>query len=176
MEGFFFDPTKPVTLGNSMSNSYQKVEIGNHKYLMLSLDFRATPEVLAWASDVIYRNYDYQVIISLHSYLASNGTFLQGDIGSSNVDDTVLEWVAFDGEYLWENLFSQHSTVFMVFCGHVAINDPVVQAREGKNGNKVIEILVDPQSYENDDPCGTLMMINFIEGGKRIKIEYFSPL
>ena len=36
MEEFFFDPTKPVTLGNSMSNSYQKIQIGNHKYLISS--------------------------------------------------------------------------------------------------------------------------------------------
>lgn len=175
MDEFFFDSSKPVTLGNSMSNSYRKIQIGNHKYLMLNLDFRATPEVIAWADEVIYKNYDYKVIISIHSYLASNGSFLKGDIGSSNLGDTVLEWVAFDGQALWDNLFSQHDNVFMVLCGHIAVNDPVVQTRTGKQGNKVIEILVDPQGYEAKDPCGTLMMLNFTESGQKIEIEYFSP-
>ena len=175
MEEFFFDPTKPVTLGNSMSNSYQKIQIGNHKYLMLNLDFRATPEVIAWADEVIYKNSDYKVIISTHAYMSGSGTFLKCNIGSSNVDDTVLEQVAFDGQVLWDNLFSQHENVFMILCGHVAVSDPVIHTRTGKKGNEVIEILVDPQGYEANDPCGTLMMLNFTEGGQKIEVEYFSP-
>ena len=63
----------------------------------------------------------------------------------------------------------------MVLCGHIAVTDPVVQTRTGKEGNKVIEILVDPQGYEASDPCGTLMMLNFTEGGQKIEIEYYSP-
>ncbi|MBQ9087096.1 MAG: metallophosphoesterase [Clostridia bacterium] len=175
MDGFFFDPSKPVTLGNSMSNSYRKIEIGNHKYLMLNLDFRATPEVINWANDVIYKNYQYKVIVSIHAYLDSKGALYQDKIGSSNVDDTVLEWLSFDGEYLWDNLFSRHDNVFMVLCGHVGITDPIIQTRTGNDGNEVIEILVDPQSYDKKDPSGFLLMLNFTEGGSKIEFEYFSP-
>ena len=175
MDEFFFDPSKPVTLGNSMSNSYRKITIGNHKYLMLFLDFRATDETLEWANDVIYKNHDCKVIVSVHAYLTGTGGFYKEDIGSSNVDNTVLEWIAFDGSYLWNNLFSQHENVFMVLCGHYGIDNPIVQTRTGKEGNEVIEILVDPQSYEREDPCGTLMLLNFTDGGQKIQIEYFSP-
>ena len=175
MDGFFYDSTKPATLGNSMSNSYRKITIGNHKYLMLFLDFRATPESLEWANDLIYQNHDCKVIISVHAYLTGSGGFYKQDIGSSNVDDTVLEWIAFDGSYLWNNLFSQHENIFMVLCGHYGIDNPIVQTRTGKEGNEVIEILVDPQNYERDDPCGTLMLLNFTEGAQKIRIEYFSP-
>ena len=176
MEGFFFDPTKPVTLGNSMSNSYQKIEIGNHKYLMLNLDFRVTPESLAWANDVIYEHYEYKVIISTHAYIDHLGEFYKGDVGSSNVDNTVLEWVAFDGEYLWENLFSRHDNVFMVLCGHLGGGGPVVQTRKAEAyGNEVIEILVAPDAYEKDNPCGLVLMLNFTEGAQKIEIEYYSP-
>ena len=176
MEGFFFDPTKSVTLGNSMSNSYQTIEIGNHKYLMLNLDFRVTPESLAWANDVIYEHYEYKVIISTHAYLNHLGEFDKEDIGSSNVDNTVLEWVAFDGEYLWENLFSRHENVMMVLCGHLGGGGPVVRTRKAEAyGNEVIEILVAPDAYEKDNPCGLVLMLNFTENAQKIEIEYYSP-
>ena len=175
MEGFFFDPSKPVTLGNSMSNSYRKLEIGNHKYLMLNLDFRVTPESLAWANDLIYDNYEYKVIISLHAYLGGDGNFYKDDIGSSNATDTVLEWLPYDGEYLWENLFARHENIMMVLCGHLGVTDPVVQTRTANNGNQVIEILVDPDSFEKDNPCGFVLMLNFTEDAQKIEVEYLAP-
>lgn len=175
MEEVFFDPTKDVTRGNSMSNSYQKLKIGNHKYLILNLDYHVTPETMVWANDVIYENYDYQVIVSIHAYLHSKGILYQGNIGSSNLDDTILESLPFDAEYLWENIFSRHSNVFMILSGHIAVENPIVQTRTGVEGNEVIEILVDPQNYDKKDPSGILMLLNFTEGGEAIEIEYFSP-
>ena len=35
-------------------------------------------------------------------------------------------------------------------------------------------ILVDPQDYERNNPCGFVMMLNFFDDDKRIEIEYFS--
>lgn len=181
MNGFFYDPSKPAVYGNSMSNSYQKITVGGEKYLMLALDYDLNDDIISWANAVIEANPDYKVIVSVHVYLASNGDFYQGRVGQPGVNDQNdgdpwHDFITFDGEALWNDLFSKHENVFMVLSGHVAITDPIVQTRTGDAGNKVTEILVDPQAYDEDDPSGMVMMLNFIEGGNEIKIEYLSSI
>ena len=181
MDGFFYDDQKPLTLGNSMSNSYRKIQIGGHKYLMMGLDYHADDSVIAWANNVISSNPDYKVIISIHAYLNSQGMFVYDDIGSSNEDDTELVWKAFRGQNLWNKIFRQHENVFMVLSGHEAVNTPVVNKRTALKGNEVIEILVDPQGLDDNlhksedaKAGGFVLMLNFTNGGKKLEIEYYS--
>ncbi len=190
MDGFGYDPNRPLTLGNSMSNSYRKIEIGNHKYLMLGLDYNADQAAIAWANQVIEAHPDHKVIVSVHAYLSSTGQTFAGDIGSSNVDNTVLEEIPFNGMKLWTSIFRKHENMFMVLSGHVSVNSPVVSTRTGVNGNEVIEILVDPQAYDwdhgkdvVDEETGAItpgkagafvLMLNFTNGGEKLEIEYYS--
>ena len=163
------------TLGNSMSNSYRKIEIGNHKYLMLNLDYNVREETKDWANKVISENPDYKVIVSMHAYLTTSGACYVGSIGSSDVNNSYTQEIAFNGKALWDDIFSKHSNVFMIYSGHVSIEDPLVQTRKGDNGNEVIEILVDPQAYDAKDPSGFVLMLNFMDGGSKIEFEYYSP-
>ena len=181
MDEFFYDSEKPATLGNSMSNSYRKIEIGNHKYLMLGLDYNADDTVLNWASEVISANPDYKVIISIHAYLNGRGSFLGGTVGSSNADNTELEYIPFSGQDLWNKLFRRHENIFMVLCGHASVRNPVVNTRTGLHGNKIIEILVDPQSFDWDQVVdygekagGFVLMVNVTNGGECVELEYYS--
>ena len=181
MNGFFYDPTQPAVYGNSMSNSYQKITVGTQKYLMLALDYDLNEDIIAWANAVVAANPDYRVIVSVHVYLDSDGDFYQGRVGQPGVNDQNdgdpwHDFITFDGEALWENFFSKHENIFAVMCGHVAITDPIVQTRTGDAGNKVTEILVDPQAYDEDDPSGMVMMLNFMNGGKELQIEYLSSI
>jgi len=192
MDGFYYDESKPATLGNSMSNSFRKIEIGGTKYLMLSIDYNADSNVLAWANDVVSSNPDHRVIASVHAYLdgtttsgigqlvTSNNGFYVGDIGAANADNSVQVNTPFDGQVLWDNLFSKHENMFMVLCGHDAIATPVHNVRTGNNGNSVIEILTDTSKYDlemngNNYGGGLMMMLNFREDTNEIQIEYFSP-
>ena len=186
MDGFGYDASKNATLGNSMSNCYRKIEIGNHKYLMLGLDYNATTEVLEWANGVIAANPDYKVIISIHAYMASNGAIFQGYIGSSNFERTETEEIPFYGQKIWQQLVKKHANIFMVLSGHVSTDDPIIRTtRVGDNGNQIIDILVDPQStteFDPEDPEGqrqipiyAILMLNFVNGGSEIKIDYIMP-
>ena len=185
--GFYYDPNKTATKGNSMSNCYRKLEIGNHKYLMLGLDYAIGAandgnDVVEWANGVIAANPDYKVIISLHTYLSTSGEYMQGlQVESSNGDRTATEPISFYGRKLW-NMFKTHSNIFMIFSGHVSVDDPVVSYHTGEQGNQIINILVDPQStYEFDpaDPNGKatlplplVLMMNVTNGGKALEFEY----
>ena len=181
IDGFGYDPTRPATLGNSMSNSYRKIEIGNHKYLMLGLDYNADDAAIEWANNVISSHPDYKVIVSVHAYLNSRGETYAGEIGSSDVNNQTLEYVPFNGMKLWTKIFREHENIFMILNGHVAVNRPIVNTRTGVNGNEVIEILVDPQGFDWDQVVdygekagGFVLMLNFTNGGETLELEYYS--
>ena len=173
MEGFYYDPLLPATAGNSMSNSYRKIEIGGHKYLMLTLDYQITDGVKTWANEVISSNPDYHVIVSMHAFVAKWGGIWQGSIGQAN-EFNVTEEVFFDGQALWDDVFSRHENVFMILSGHASVPDPVIRTKTGENGNEVLCILVDPQTEDEVDPSGMVLMLNFKGGGAEIEFEYLS--
>ena len=192
MTGFYYDTSKPATLGNSMANHYRKITIAGEKYLMLSLDYNAGDAVMAWANEVIARNPSYRVIASIHAYLngtnsggygtlvSSNSYFLKDSIGAANADNSEQVNTAFDGKKFWTNIFSKHENMFMVLCGHDAIPTPVHNVRTGDNGNKVIEILTDTSKYDlemggNNYGANLLMVLNFNESANQLYIEYLSP-
>ena len=198
--GFFYDSSKPSKDGNSMSNAYTKLTIGGTKYLMLGLDYNIyeNQAVRDWANSVISANPDHTVIVSIHAYIGSSGSLLNQTIGeagekSQNPSENVTVSEQFSATQLWNEIFSQHANIAAILCGHVALDVPVVQTRTGDNGNKVIEILVDPQDNDDDralgnyhtpDPtsiagdqrCGFVLMLNFSNNGKTIELEYISTI
>lgn len=186
MSGFFYDDTKAAKDGNSMSNSFRKITIGEEKYLMLGLDYNIynNAAVRNWASDVIAANPDHKVIVSIHAYLSSGGSLLNTDIGEAGTNQSDgNKWTDFEyfsATQLWNDIFSKHANIAAILCGHVSVDQPVVTTRTGANGNKVIEILVDPQSTDEGRyldgirRCGFVLMLNFSNGGKTMELEYIS--
>lgn len=188
MSGFFYDDTKAAKDGNSMSNSFTKVTIGTEKYLMLGLDYNIynNSAVRNWANEVIAANPDHKVIVSIHAYYTSGGSWLNGNVGEAgtNQNDGQPYWDLeyFSGEQLWNDIFSQHANIAAVLCGHAAVDEPIVKTRTGNNGNKVIEVLVNPQDTDEDRKldgikrCGFVLMLNFSNGGKTMELEYISTV
>lgn len=181
MDEFFYDPSKPALHGNSMSNSYQKIEIGGVKYLMMALDFDLNEDTVNWANEVISSNPDYKVIVSVHAYIKEHAVFIKEKVGqpgeNNQMDgDRWHDWISFDGEAMWDSIFSKHPNMFMVFCGHVAVDSPVTHVRQGDNGNGVLHVLVDPQGNDKRTPAGMVLLMNFKENGEQIEFEYFSTV
>ena len=185
MDEFFYDSSKVALGGNSMSNSYRKIDIGDQKYLMMALDFDINDEVVLWANSVIRANPDRRVIVAVHAYSNKWGGFLNDRIGQPGADDDTdgdpsHDYIQFSGERLWNEIFSRHKNMFMVLSGHVSTPNPSVTTRKGQNGNSVFEILVDPQAYDDElhkyegGAGAFVMMLNFSNGGETIEIEYIS--
>lgn len=174
MDGFYYDPNLPATEGNTMSNSYRKIDIWGHKYLMLTLDYNITEGVKAWANQIISENPDHHVIVSMHAFLYKSGHIWNGTIEHAGIDPTEQVAAYFNGQELWEDVFSQHENVFMILSGHVSVPDPVIRTMTGVHGNEVLQILVDPQSEDEMYPSGMVFMINVKEGGAKLEFEYLS--
>ncbi|MBO5683020.1 MAG: Ig-like domain-containing protein, partial [Clostridia bacterium] len=200
MSGFCYDPNEAAVYGNSMSNSYQKIEIGGVKYLMLGLDFHLhetcidgnpcenSARVITWANNVIAANPEYRVMVSVHVYENANGSFYKGTVGepgTKRYDTWPAGWngpwqetIDFSGEYLWENIFKYHENIFMIMSGHVVTQNPYFGTRtDTKHNNSVFEIVNDPSNYvtTNNGNNTHIMMLNFDEDGNVLGVEYLSP-
>jgi hypothetical protein len=47
---------------------------------------------------------------------------------------------------------------------------------DGVNGNKVVQMLIDPQGMDAASPVGMVAMFHFSEDGKTVQVEYYSTL
>ena len=167
--GFYDDPTN----GPTLSNSYSIMTIGETKYMFLTLEYGPRAAQVEWANEVIAAHPDCNVIISTHTYLYSDGTHHSTwDNSSCDKDGKSSKYC---GDELWDALVRRHENIVMVLSGHVAGNDVIKSEVYGDNGNRIIELLVNPQVL--DDQCegvGMVGMLYFSEEGKQVDFEYYS--
>lgn len=108
-----------------IDNLYYVFEAGGAEWLVFSLEFGPSDEVLAWADTVISRHRDKTVILSTHAYMYSDDTRMDGDdhwrpqaYGIGRDPGTTVN----DGEQIWNKLVKKHQNILFVFSGHV-LND-----------------------------------------------------
>lgn len=150
-----------------MDNVYYLVNVSGVKYLVLALEFFEEYQdsgVVEWANSVVAAHPNYNVIVTTHAYLASDGERLDPA-----------------GTYLWDNLISKHSNIFMVLSGH-KINDyeegsvaSSVTVRE--DGSSVYQYMINSQDVDTYyNGLGMLMFLHFSNEGKTVTFRYYSPV
>lgn len=122
---------------NSNTNNHASFEVGNLKFMVLSVEYAPRKEALCWAEDVIAAHPDRRVIIATHCFQTHGGDY------SSSCPDPDYVAVGGSGSTVWEELASRHSNVFLVVAGHVG--DSEYRIRNGNAGNQVHQMLVDYQ-------------------------------
>ena len=129
----------------SMVNSWKTMQLGEVKYLFITVDFNPTDPVLDWLDELLAAYPDHRAIVTTHSYLNGNGTVRTSDSG-----DTMYH-LGNTPSVLWDEVLANHPNVFMVVSGHVGVTDLVYSYNTGRFGNKVLQVLVDPQSYDTKE-------------------------
>ena len=166
-EGFFGS--------GSMENSYRRLSVGNEKYLLITLDWGAKDDVLAWANELVERHANHRVIITTHAYMSHDGDVLssENDKDLPSKDGSQYN----DGDEMWSKLVSKHENIFMVISGHVGIDYPVSLQSEGEKGNKVTQLLVNPQDLDEQvGSSGMVTMLYFSADGKTVEVETYSTV
>lgn len=141
-------------------NTAHEFSAGKLDYLVLALDYNPSTTVLNWASELIEEHPYHNVIISLHIYLDPQKRHVEQNGGAK----------------FWNNFVSKHKNITMVFCGH-ELNDyisPVFSV--GDHGNKVMEMLVNPQGLDLAGAAGMVAMLYFSEDGKTVSTTYYSTV
>ena len=156
---------------NDATNTYRLITIGGVKYLMITLDYGASDDVLAWAGGIIEKHSDYKVIITTHAYLYRDGTTL----GQNDVCPPATTGGYNNGDHIWDKLASQYENVFMVISGHDPCADVIVTQTTGKHGNLVTQMLVDFQGVDTSVATGMVTMLYFKADGS-VEVETYSTI
>ena len=171
----------------SIVNSWKTVEIYGTKYLFITYDYNPTANVVNWLDEILGKYPDHKAILTTHSYLMEDGTRAtpEEEVGNTN------NYLGLTGSILWERVFKKHENVFMIVSGHTGNEYVNYSYARGDNGNKVLQVLVDPQSYEtreinrkgdmwdqgrNIQDVGLVLYMNFSEDGRRITFNNYSTL
>lgn len=157
----------------TMLNTYQLLDVGQVKYLILNLDIGPSDRVLQWAEELIKLHSDRNVIITTHIYLYSDGTTLD-----STDPMPALKYGGLNtGDTMWEKLFKKYENIVLILSGHIPVEQMVVTRTEGDHGNTVTQVLIDPQTTDKTyDGAGLVTMLYFSEDGRQVDVEYYSTI
>jgi hypothetical protein len=123
---------------------------------------------------------DHKAILTSHSYL-------DGSAGLDDKPDGTKFPLGNHASVLWEKCLKKHDNVLMVVAGHVGVTVPIYSYSVGDHGNRVLQVLVDPQSYDTYEKAdgtvsqgtqdtGLVLYMNFSADGKTITFDYYSTL
>lgn len=163
-----------------MDNRYHLLRAGKTEWLILSMAFGPSDQVLEWAGQIIGNHQERKVIVSTHAYLYMDSTRMDnGDwwrpqaygIGKDTTD-TVN-----DGEQIWQKLVSKHPNVVAVFSGHVLKTGTGLLISEGDSGNHVVQMLANYQrGVENSiyGGNGYLRIVEFNQRDGNMQVKTYS--
>ena len=157
----------------SLANAYHIFTVGETKYMVLTLDFGPGTKLVNWANEVIESHPDCNVIVTTHGYLYTDGTrFSTYDYPSP---DTTGKKDAHNGDELWDALIKKHENIVMTLSGHAALDRIVKTVSYGDHGNRIVEMLINPQETDtNYKGTGLVAMLYFSDNGRSVDLEYYS--
>ena len=170
---------------SKIEDSYRKIVTSNgDKYIIFTLEYYPTEQTVAWLNETLAANLDYDAIITLHSFLNEDSTFVNDfetttpaeDATNSNWNQTATGGNVDPGT-LWETSLSKHANVKLILSGHVAVEDIVVNQLKGENGNTVTCMLIDGQTIDDViEPVGLVAMFYVSADGSIMNVEYISTV
>ena len=170
-DGFYREESG--TYKDSITNSYRLVNLGGYKFIFITLDFNPTRAVVTWLDEILTTYSDHKAIITTHTYIDMENNLatvrnLQGVLVAGKYNGAAPDWI-------WKNCLKNHENVLMTVCGHLDGRDTHFVMTEGDNGNKIANLMVNPQLYDKDtQPTGMLFFMHFYNGGTTVKTEYYS--
>ncbi len=97
------------------TSSAQVFSAGGYQFLHIALEMQPGDDVLHWAESVLEAHKGKPTIVSTHDYLNTRGERIANPL----VDLAAADPGGNNGpQQMWEKLFSQHSQIFLVVCGH----------------------------------------------------------
>lgn len=153
----------------SMANSYYKFEISEDiKYLVINLEYMPRKSVLRWANVIAEAHPDYRVIMNTHSYMNSDAFFASASTVGNESNG---------GKDIFNNFMVNNSNIFMGIGGHTGSDDVLQRFDYGKNGNRIVSMLIDLQSssYQGDIWIDPFVLVQVNESKKSMMFMYYSP-
>lgn len=163
---------------NNTQNCYYLTETEGVKYLLMSIEFGAGDDVLAWANEVASSYPDRRIIVVTHGYLSNDGEYLNSAKPHSPTTYGWKDSVSLNnGDQIYEKFIKKHKNMFMVLCGHIPVDDITYREDVGENGNVIMSFLIDGQGLLNNAASENLLaLLNFDEKNQEIYVNYVSTI
>ena len=167
---------------SSIVNSYKEVDILGTKYLFVTSDFNPNKAVAEWLDSLLTKYSDRKVILATHGFLTGHGVPITTD-----APDTMFPF-EYPPSVLWEKVLSKHENLVMIISGHAGAPslDIVHSFATGVNGNRVLQLMVNPQNYDTKEKrdgtftgkqdTGMVLYMNFSSDGETVTFNYYSTL
>ncbi len=161
-------------------NYYTLFEVGDLRFLIISLEFGPDDEMLDWAGTVVSNHFDRRTIVLTHCYMYHDDSRVGlGDAlnpHSYGIDDLGTN----DGEEMWEKFVRRHPNIFLVVSGHIHGYGSGYEAGRlssaGDHGNTVHQLLANYQNAYYHYGDGWLRILSFLPSESRISVATYSPL
>ena len=157
----------------SNENFYGILNINNKPVLFLVLEYVPRSQALDWASGIISKNPDKDVIVVTHSHLYFDNT---------RVDrcDTADLLADNDGEESWNGWLRRFPNVHLILSGHITTGMAARRADLGSGGNLVNALYADYQDLKAPGTTtsagnGWLRIMTFHPLTNTITVRTFSP-
>ena len=159
---------------DELENTYRLFEVGEEKFVSITLDYGPTDEELAWASSVCEKYPDRKVIVTTHAYMFRDGTTLDsGDVVPPSNADPANN----NGDEVFDKFVKHHENIVLVMSGHDPSAYIAMRKDIGVHGNTITQMLVDAQTEEkNRGALGMVTMLYFSKDGKCVEVEHYSTV
>ncbi len=170
---YFTDRITGYYKDGRVENYYMNFDVGEHKYMVIGLQYGAPDEILAWANKVVAENSDRKVIVITHALFGYEGDWSEAD--TREQASTSVKTLN-NGIDMWNEFISLHENIIITAAGHIDPFDIKHRTDVGVNGNTVNSFLIDPQGLDKgtDFKTGMVAMFYFSEDGSEVQIEYVS--
>ena len=150
---------------NKLDHTYWFVDAGSREYMILSLGWEVTYDVLDWAEEAVKQHPEKNVIVTAHAYVNADGTLLEttGLSGEQYVT----------GKDIWER-FGKYENTVLGFGGHVSSADLVYHTGKNGAGRDVFNMLVNVQHEDEMDSRAMLAILTFHEGSDKVDVNWYS--
>ena len=141
-------------LDGTNDNNYCLFDAAGMKFMVLSLQYHPSDDVLKWAGEIVGQNADRRVIVATHDYMDPQQRREAGD-------------------KIFDRLVRRHENIFMVVCGHIGAAAQRISANDA--GGQVHEVLCDYQNRPNGGN-GWLQILRFVPAENKIHIQAHSAV
>lgn len=159
------------------TDSFQLLEVGGRRFIILHLECNAPDRVLDWANQVLADHADRLAIVAAHMFLGPIDEPQTREESFSNRKG-VMRWSKCHGpaghspQALWDKCFSRHANVLLILCGDQSHTQAMRLTLIGHHGNPVHVCLSD----YGGAPEGWLRLYRFEPAAGRIRVFSFGPV
>jgi hypothetical protein len=159
-------------MGEDNDNHWREFEAMGEKFMVLTVEFGPTDEILEWANQVVAAHPEHKVIVTTHCYMNCDDTRVGNEDGGRPQNYKVG---GNDGQDIWHKFIRKHENIFFVVSGHIICDESQgLRIDQGDHGNRVVQILTNYQ----DRPMGGngwLKIIRFVPERGLIFFTAYSP-